>query len=530
MAGVSRFRAELARRQGRGKAKDERSRRWIFASYDQLTDRVGPLADDDPRNLGLLLVEHPAKAMRRPYHRQKLALVLACGRQFALEQAERGVRVEHMVARSSLAETLIEFSMRMGAPLLSMEAAEREQRRDLAPAIAAGALTIVPNATWLTDREDFAKAAPKGPPWRMDAFYRQVRRRTGYLMEDGRPLGGKWSFDAENRKAWRGDPPAPAPPSFRPDPVTQEVLELVAEHYGEHPGELNGSHLPATAADAERLWKHAREACLPHFGPFEDAMSRRSDSLFHTRISPLLNLGRLLPRQVVEDTLALDLPLASKEGFVRQVLGWREFMAHVHRETEGLTRLPGGREPFVLGQGAHLPPAYWGTASGLACLDRVVANVWRTGYSHHIERLMVLSNLATLLDLSPRELTDWFWVAYTDAYDWVVEPNVLGMGTFALGDLFTTKPYVSGAAYLARMSDDCGACAFDPKSDCPITGLYWAFLARHRETLGNQPRMAMPLRSLAKRSPALRAKDTHTFERVRAALARGERLTPGDLG
>ena len=189
--------------------------------------------------------------------------------------------------------------------------------------------------------------------------------------------------------------------------------------------------------------------------------------------------------------------------------------------------LDGGAAPDFLGAGLPLPPAFWGRTSGLACLDRVVADVFEDGFGHHLPRPLVLSNLATLLGVMPRELTYWFWVAYTDADDWVVEPNVLGMGTFALGPLFTTKPYVSGAAYLDRMSDYCAGCAFRPDVDCPVTPLYWAFLARNREKLAGNPRLAMPLRSLEKRSGARRRADGETAERVTSLLARGETLVPG---
>ena len=181
--------------------------------------------------------------------------------------------------------------------------------------------------------------------------------------------------------------------------------------------------------------------------------------------------------------------------------------------------------PSVLGASGPLPPVFWGSPSGLACLDRVVGDVWAEGYSHHITRLMVLANLATLLDVSPRELTDWFWVAYTDAYDWVVEPNVLGMGTYAVGDLMTTKPYVSGAAYIARMSDYCESCAFDPATTCPITRLYWAFLARHEVRLRDNPRLRLPLQALRKRPVARREEDARTFQHVRTTLAAGRTLS-----
>jgi deoxyribodipyrimidine photolyase-related protein len=394
-------------------------------------------------------------------------------------------------------------------------------------------------------------------------------------MRDGRPVGGKFSFDPENRFSWPGDPPAPRPPCFRPDPVTEEVGNLVEDVFARHPGRLDLAALPATREDAEALWAWAKQECLPVFGPYEDAMSSHSSGLFHTRISGLLNVCRLLPSRVIADVAGMTLPLASQEGFIRQILGWREFVRHVHLATDGFRNLgvappiaehpgdggyarwarkpwgqglwpggsgqaaagsdrtapgagepDGGAMPSALGASEPLPPVFWGTPSGLACLDRVVADVWAEGYSHHITRLMVLANVATLLDVSPRELTDWFWVAYTDAYDWVVEPNVLGMGTYAVGDLMTTKPYVSGAAYIARMSDYCDSCAFDPKTTCPITRLYWAFLARHEGRLRDNPRLQLPLQALRKRPAAKREDDARTFQQVRGALGAGRTFSP----
>ena len=231
----------------------------------------------------------------------------------------------------------------------------------------------------------------------------------------------------------RGTPPAPTPPGFEPDAITREVVAFVEGTFGDHPGRIDVSQLPATRTDAETLWHWARRECMHSFGPYEDAMSRKSRGLFHTRISALVNILRLTPRRVVDDVLDLDIELRSKEGFVRQVLGWREFVRHVHEATDGF-RTVGGPAPSWLDAHEPLPPTFWGAApSGLACLDAVVDDVWAEAYSHHITRLMVLSNLGTLLGVEPRELTDWFWVAYQDAYDWVVEPNVLAMGNLRRG-------------------------------------------------------------------------------------------------
>lgn len=517
----------------RSRINDAR-RRWFFVPYDQLTDAVGPLSRAHPRDVGIVLVECPAKAARRPYHKQKLALVLTSLRHFALEQAKRGVAVRHVVGQSYAAAL---GAMRDLGPIGVMRPAERELRVELAPLVASGAVELLPHEGWLTTTEDF-QASVRGKAWRMDAFYRHVRRRSGILMHDGKPLGGKLSFDHDNRRPWRGSPPAPELPTFPVDAITKEVCDLVKGSMGDHPGTLTPELLPATRQDVERAWEWAKSACLPNFGPFEDAMSSRSTNLFHTRIAPLLNLQRLSAHRVVSDVLAMELPLPSQEGFVRQVLGWREFVRHVHDATDGFrvvrgeiqackkeqSSLDGGSLISFLGASRPLPPAFWGTRSGLRCLDEVVRGVWQEGASHHITRLMVLANIATLLDVSPRELTDWFWAAYVDAYDWVVEPNVLGMGSFAAGDLMTTKPYVAGSAYIDRMSDYCQGCQFDPKTTCPLTPLYWAFLGRHRAKLANVDRMKLPVVSERKRTAAQKKRDAETFERVSSVLSRGEAL------
>lgn len=540
---------------------------WIWAPYDQLTADVGPLATADPATTGVLLVESPWKAAQRPYHRTKLVQVLASGRHFALELAERGFAVRVETAHTPYAQHLAGAVARLG-PLTVMAPAERELRHELAPLVADGRIVVVPHGGWLTTRAEFLASASRTgrPPWRLDSFYKHVRQRSGVLMtRSGQPEGGRYSFDADNRERWSGEPPAAVPPRFVVDPITAEVCELVATRFAHHPGEVDLPALATTRAEVEALWAWAKSQCLTHFGPYEDAMSRASTTLFHTRISPLLNLHRLLPARVVAEVAGLDAPLASREGFVRQVLGWREFVHHVHDETDGLRRLggpgsaaspvtaggpgdggyarwagrpwprapeplaEGGAAPNALGAETPLPPTYWGAPSGLACLDTVVQSVWREGYSHHITRLMILASWATLLDVSPRELTDWFWVAYADAYDWVVEPNVLGMGTFAAGPLMTTKPYVSGSAYVKRMSDYCRGCAFDPDATCPMTRLYWSFLRRHADTLEDVARVGPALATARRRSATDVAHDERVRTRVREVLGAGRRLAPSEL-
>lgn len=553
---MSVFYKELALKQPKAEG-----RRWLFVPYDQLTDTVGPLSREDPKSLGIVLVENAWKGDRRPYHKQKLALILTNMRHFALEQAERGIAVRHVVANGPYHTALSPLIPQLGT-LHVMVPAERELREDLLKLSRLGGLEFIPHEGWLTTPSQFYESAGKTPPWKMERFYRRVRTETGILMKDGKPIGGKFNYDVENRLPWPGIPPAPDPPTFKVDDIKVEVGRLINKHFSNHPGQLKLKMLPATRNDARALWQWAKDACLYHFGPYEDAMSRASRNLFHSRISALLNIFRLNPNDIVQDVLAMDMPLAGKEGFVRQILGWREFVYHVHTTTDGFRSienesppvakwpgdggystwsgkkwpssktdraLNGGASPSLLGNEFPIPPVYWGEPSGLACLDHVVKTVWEDAYSHHITRLMVLSNLATLLDIRPRELTDWFWIAYADAYDWVVEPNVLGMGTFALGNLMTTKPYVSGAAYIDRMGDYCEVCSFNPKKNCPITPLYWAFLLRHQAALAKNPRLRMPMASLRKRKSQKRSQDRKIFKHVQDVLSKGGVLTPDNL-
>jgi deoxyribodipyrimidine photolyase-related protein len=553
---VAHFREELARRSVRSRTVSG----WVLVAPDQLTLDIGPLARD--RNAGVLLVESEEWLSRRPYHRQRLAWILLAMRAFALEAAADGRCVRYESTDGPIVEAVERFT-RGSRRVQLMQPAERELRAELAPLVERGLVEIVPHEGWLTTGEDFRASFPKAkPPYRMDTFYRTVRKRTGILVEKGKPVGGAWSFDAENRRPWPGTPAAPEPPRFPPSPLRTELAKEFDERFASHPGHLDLATIPETRDEVDALWSWARRECLEHFGPFEDAMSVRSRGLFHTRISPAMNLLRILPSRVVADTLAMRLPLASQEGFIRQILGWREFVRHVHEATDGFrtglaveaetVRKPGraglpakvktpapppgvdgGGAPDALAADLPLPAAFWGEAwpdgarpSGLNCLDRVVADVWAEGWSHHITRLMVLSNLATLVGVRPRELTDWFWIAYADAWEWVVEPNVLGMGTFAAGETMTTKPYISGAGYLAKMSDYCAGCAFDPAKDCPLTPLYWAFLARHEKLLARNPRMGVVLAAMRKRGPERQAKDRAAFVHVREVLVRGERLGP----
>jgi deoxyribodipyrimidine photolyase-related protein len=521
--------------------------------YDRYTDRVGPLTEQAPADTGIVIVESTAKALRRPYHKKKLAVLISNMRHFALEQQAKGVAVLYHFSEKSHGQALLALQQKLRLPGLTvMTPAERELRLDLHFAQQGGlALEMVEDKTWTSTTQDFRETYgdyEAGKSYVMDRFYRRMREKTGILMERGgpgkaKPVGGRFSFDTENRKPFRGQVEVPEPPAFEPDQITVDVMALVEATYPHHFGKLGTFDLPCTQVDCDLFWRFFLDHQLVNFGAYEDAMRDDYGQLFHSKTSVLLNLGRLLPMDLIRDVeaqaVAGSAPMASCEGFIRQLLGWREFMRHVHEQTHGYRRLSGhvaqepkrrpqeispdqteaageayrtegksdpyaGARPSALGATLPLPAVYWGVKSGMHCMDTVVEQVIDEGWSHHITRLMVLSNLATLCGFSPRELTDWFWFAYVDAYDWVVEPNVLGMATYADGGLTATKPYVSGAAYINRMSNFCGHCKYDPKisvgpGSCPFTALYWTFLERNEALLSRNFRLMMPYKTLRQR-------------------------------
>jgi deoxyribodipyrimidine photolyase-related protein len=526
-------------------AQDIARRHWIYIPYDRFTGRVGPLTEQPASDTGIVIVESTAKALRRPYHKKKLVVLISNMRHFALEQQARGVSVLYHFSPTSHGQALLELQQSRALPILTCTIpAERELRLDLQAAQKSGlALNLVEDKTWASTTQDFTEVYGPyhpGKSYVMDRFYRRMRQKTGILMQGAKPYGGKFSFDEDNRKPFRNQVPVPPPPIFPPDQITQEVIALVEETYAHHFGTTQNFDLPCTQSDCDTFWQFFLDHQLANFGPYEDAMRHDQLQLFHSKTSVLLNLGRLLPldliRDVAERALANSAPLSSCEGFIRQLLGWREFMRHIHEQTDGYRLLKDhvpqeqhprpqekspnqtpkaaaayitpdttdpyeGARPSALNASLPLPAVYWGVKSGLHCMDTVVSQVIDEGWSHHITRLMVLSNLATLCGFSPRELTDWFWFAYVDAYDWVVEPNVLGMATYADGGLTATKPYVSGAAYINRMSNFCGHCQYDPKkstgpNSCPFTALYWTFLERNESILSNNFRLLRPYSSL----------------------------------
>ena len=510
---------------------------WWYLPYDQLNLNLLPEQD----SIGIILIESEKQAKRRPYHKQKLCYILSNMRHFAMETVSKGIPVVYVTTSEQYDEPLYALTQEFGS-INMYRAAERELRLTLHQLIEEGAIIEHPHPGWLTPQHWFTETLGNEPPFRMDRFYRRVRKEKGWLMEGDSPVGGKFSHDADNRKLWKGEHQLPYPPSYTVDEVDEEVIAFVNQRFEEHPGDARLNHLPTNYDDHRKALDFLSDI-LTLFGPYEDAMAKESRGLFHSRLASSMNLHRVLPQEVIDIVVDANVPLNSQEGYLRQMI-WREYVHHVHEVTDGFhhldvnTTMSSNRtagwpmelekdetdNPNHLNQTRSLPMAYWGRKSGMDCLDWAVESVMDEAWTHHIPRLMVLSNLAQLMDIEPRQLTDWFHAAFVDAFDWVVEPNVLGMGTFALGDAMMTKPYVSGSPYIKKMGDFCSSCEFHPAKTCPISPMYWAYFERHKGAFAGNHRLAMTLRTLEKRSEEKKQIDRATFDHVTRTLGQGQSL------
>lgn len=492
-------------------------RTWFVGPWELSTaTAVLPEAPGDGR---VLLVESIGKGTALPYHRKKLVLVLASLRHFAAELREAGYDVDHRgaatyadgirahIAKYRPSEVIVAAPAEWGIAQ-SLEQLAREMETPAAGDDRPRArITIVPDRRMLVPRADFAAWAHGRKLLRMEDFYRQQRRRLGILVEpDGEPVGGTWNLDHDNRetaKALQKHGVPDEPLAFAPDAVVRDVMTLV-DGMPDQWGETAGFDLPTSRAQALDALDDFLAHRLRDFGPYEDAMLSGRTYLYHSRLSAAMNVGLLHPREVVDAAVRAyergTAPLQSVEGFVRQIIGWREYVNGIY-----WTRMPGYRDVNYFGFTRPLPQAYWEPeAIDLACVRDSVRMVRDTAYAHHIHRLMILANFATLCGVHPLRLSEWFWAGFADAFEWVELPNVVGMGTFGDGGAMSSKPYVSAAAYVNRMSDYCGGCRYDPKvrtgpKACPYNYLYWTFLDDIRtRKLDVGQRMALVLKALDK--------------------------------
>lgn len=505
-------------------------RRHILVLGDQLTRTVGPLADAEPGSTSVLMIESVALADSMPHHKQKLVLVFSAMRHFAEQLRVDGFTVSYMRAASFEAGIANYVDEATPDEIVVMKPTDwgYEDRLSEAAERAGARLVVVPNELWLTSDDDFDEWAKGRKSLRLEYFYREQRKRLGWLMDGDQPAGGRWNFDKDNRQTPDADHVFPEAHLFEPDTITSEVVEDVEANWPDHFGTTSGFAWPVTRAEAERAREDFLERRLADFGPYEDAMVEGEDVLYHSLLSAPINLGLLHPREVCERALEYaaeeenGVPLQSIEGFIRQILGWREFIRHVYRREMPTLRSDNGLE-----QERSLPGMYWGEDTRMRCVGETVKQLQRTGHTHHIQRLMVLGNFALIAGVDPRELNDWFLACFIDALDWVVTPNVMGMSQFADLGGFTSKPYAASGNYVNRMSDHCGRCHYDHRKSvgpdaCPLNSLYWDFIDRHIERWRDNHRMGLVVKNWERRDEKAREEILERAREVMAALDDGE--------
>ena len=497
---------------------------------DQLNETLASLQGVEPGSAIVLMMEVVDETTYVRHHPKKIALIFSAMRHFAATLRAKGWTVDYIE---------LEQSGNTGSFTGEVGRAVHEHRPDRIRVVEAGEwrvqammdewssrfglpVEVLPDTRFFCTKEEFKRWAKGRANPVMEFFYRDMRRRTALLMDGDEPVGGRWNYDTENRKT---PPPGlnyPAPERVPPDAITRDVLQLVARRFGNHFGDLEPFAFPVTRAEALVALDHFIQAALPGFGAYQDAMLAGQDFLYHSVLSPLLNCGLLTPREVCAAAVAAyergDALINAVEGFVRQILGWREYMRGMY-----WLDMPGFAHANALGATRPLPEFYWTGETDMRCLAVSVDETRREAYAHHILRLMVLGNFAMLAGVDPKRIDAWFLVVYADAYQWVELPNVVGMSQFADGGRVGSKPYAASGAYINRMSDFCSKCHYDVKQKtgpkaCPFNALYWDFLARNREKLGNNRRLTNMYATWDRMSDVQRAAYRDSAERFLETL------------
>lgn len=504
-----------------------------FVLGDQLSRGIAALSDIDVEHDLVLMVEVAAEATYVKHHKQKIVFLFSAMRHFAKALRREGVDVDYVrfdapgntgsfagelaraVERHRPERVVVTFpgewrvlqDMQQWSQQIGVPVEIREDDR------------------FFASRERFAEWARDRREWRMEFFYREMRRTTDLLMQGDDPTGGRWNLDPENRKALPKQASIPPRLRFEPDATTREVIALVGKHFADHFGDLEPFGWAVTRQDALTALDDFVTHALPRFGDYQDAMARGEPFIFHGLISPYINAGLLSPREVcvAAETAYREghAPLNAVEGFIRQILGWREYIRGVYWLT-----MPDFAQTNALQAERPLPWLYWSGETEMNCMAQVIGNTRRNAYSHHIQRLMVTGNFALLAGIAPREVEEWYLVVYADAYDWVELPNVHGMALFADGGKLASKPYAASGAYINRMSNFCKTCRYDvaQKSGpdaCPFNYLYWAFLIRNAPLLRDNARMRNIYRALDKWQEGRKATTLAEADAFLDALAYG---------
>ena len=472
--------------------------RLILVLGDQLSEGVAALRSGDRSRDLVVMAEVEDEATSVPHHPKKIAFLFAAMRKFAARLEGDGWRVAYTRLddtdnAQSICGELLRRAEQAGAQ--EVIATEPGDWRLIE------ALRSCPLRVHLHEDDRFLASHAEFDAWadgrrelRMEYFYRDMRRKTGLLMEGDAPAGGKWNYDQENRKPPPGGIDYGGPMRFDPDETVDEVLSLVERRFPSNFGRLRPFWFATDSGQARRHLAHWVRHALPRFGDYQDAMMAEERFLYHSFLGLYMNAGLLDPREVCAAAQTAwregAAPLNAVEGFIRQIIGWREYIRGIYFRFG-----PDYTDRNALGHDRALPAMFWGEATEMRCIATCVSEIRDEGYGHHIQRLMVLGNFALLAGIAPREVHDWFLASFVDAYDWVMAGNTIGMTQFADGGIVASKPYVSSGNYIAKMSDYCGGCTYSVKTKvgegaCPFNLLYWAFLDRHRDRFGRNPRMA----------------------------------------
>ena len=483
---------------------------------DQLTRNISALHGLDDGDM-VLMAEVRSETSYVKHHKKKIAFLFSAMRHFAGQLRDKGINVSYREyddrnnASSLLGEVKAAVSADDFEAVIVTEPGEYRLLMEMQnwPDDIDMPVHIRPDHRFIADHAEFAKWADGRKQYRMEFFYREMRRKTGILMTgDGEPEGGEWNYDQENRKPPKEGLNPPPSSNFSVDEVTEAVLDLVEREFDDHFGDLRPFNMAVTDKQAEAALTRFIDRGLPWFGDYQDAMVSEQPFMYHSLISAYINAGLLDPLRCCERAVAAyhdgHAPLNAVEGFVRQIIGWREFVRGLY-----WLKMPEYAALNELDADRPLPEFYWTGETDMACLADAVRNTKQYAYAHHIQRLMVLGNFALLTGVAPDAINEWFLVVYADAYEWVELPNVHGMAIYADGGVLGSKPYASSGKYIDRMSNYCTACPYDVKAGtgdnaCPFNYLYWDFLMRNEDSLRNNQRMGMIYSTLRKMDAAKR--------------------------
>ena len=507
-------------------------RHLILILGDQL-DRHSSVFDGFDSNQDCIWMAEVATESTKVWtHKARIVVFLSAMRHFAESLRAEGMRVDYRKledlenAGNFVAELTATLKRLKPQRLIIVEPGEWQVREDFRRTAEALGLPLEmrEDRHFLASHADFEKHVKGRKQLRMEFFYREMRVKHQVLMDEGKPVGGEWNFDSENRKSFakQGPPLHAAPRRFLPDAISREVMDLVEQRFAKHPGRLADFDWPLTSQDAQLALVDFIENRLTDFGDYQDAMWTREPWLFHSRLSVVMNLKLLDPRVVIAAAEKAyrtgSAPLAAVEGFIRQILGWREYVRAIYWRF-----MPDYLSLNSLDAHQPLPSFYWTGETDMNCLREAIGQTLQYGHAHHIQRLMVTGLFSLLLGVKPQEVHEWYLAMYVDAVEWVELPNTLGMSQHGDGGIMASKPYIASGKYIQRMSNYCTGCRFDPAKStgpeaCPFTTLYWDFLMRHETRLKMNQRMSMQVRNVTRLTETEKAAISEQAESIRHSL------------